>query len=257
MPPVKRMKARTPRVTRPSLDRTEPDRSWATLFGGKGQGAARVAAAQPAAPTNAVRRGVELGYQVIDEYVKQGRTFARVLSEPGAVPGVAGSLAGAAPADGGDLSVLTGRMMQYASELSSMWMEAVGRLAATAPLPGAGVTQAAASTPAAKMKAGAPASTAAGPAWRLVLEISSAGSTRCSVDLAPASLVRPLVVQGLRADKGKARITGVGVTRREDACEVLVRVDVPKKQAPGRYTGAIVDAEDSRLLGTLRLELTA
>src|SRR6478609_7917662 len=61
---------RPARPERPELPRAEPIRSWAGLFGPGGRsGSARSA-------VDSVQRGVEVGYRVIDEYMKQGASMA-------------------------------------------------------------------------------------------------------------------------------------------------------------------------------------
>src|SRR5438128_27418 len=57
------------RIRRPPLDRTEPIRAWSSLFG--------------AGPLNdVVTRSVELGYRVVDEYIRQGQKAAARFGSP-------------------------------------------------------------------------------------------------------------------------------------------------------------------------------
>ena len=75
------------RIKRPSLDRTAPVRNWSTLLNAAPSGDA---ASAGEAGTNsrgtsglgdAIARSVALGYQVVEEYVRQGEHAARRMSE--------------------------------------------------------------------------------------------------------------------------------------------------------------------------------
>src|SRR3954470_18479632 len=133
------------RIKRPPLPRTEPIRSWSTLFGAP---SASATSAPPfgipglpnipgiAGPPGmngaagvgpeAVRRGVEMGYRVVDEYMKQGASVANAFSNPNRSRS-ASSASGAEP----DLSKMTERMMQYASDFTSLWYDAMGMMMGT------------------------------------------------------------------------------------------------------------------------------
>jgi len=68
------------RVKRPPLERSRPIRSWSTLFGVPSVDATvKSSASGPAQQTDppqslndVVSRSVSLGYQVVDEYIRQG-----------------------------------------------------------------------------------------------------------------------------------------------------------------------------------------
>ncbi|MEO6601419.1 MAG: hypothetical protein ABIQ16_16200, partial [Polyangiaceae bacterium] len=83
------------RIKRPPLPRSEPIRSWSTLFGAPGEATGATANTPPfgipgmphipgipglnggaGLGPEAVRRGVEMGYRVVDEYMKQGASAA-------------------------------------------------------------------------------------------------------------------------------------------------------------------------------------
>jgi len=80
------------RITRPALERRKPLRTWSTLFNGSEAGTKAAAAARLVARPDlagvpdAVQKSVGLGYQVIEEYIKQGQAFAGLLSGPSSHP---------------------------------------------------------------------------------------------------------------------------------------------------------------------------
>ena len=124
---------RAERVARPQVGRTKPARNWQTLFGpppadeagAADEGSGRSKGGDAANP---IARGVELGYRVMDEYVKQG---ARVAGLRG------GGGARASEAGGAVLPQLTERMFQYASDFASVWLEAMGVMMRNGGGPGA------------------------------------------------------------------------------------------------------------------------
>src|SRR5438128_6977170 len=72
------------RVRRPEPDRTGPIRNWSALFGAPPARAPEDEGAAEARPTSlgeAVSRSVELGYRVVDEYVRQGQRAAQRLND--------------------------------------------------------------------------------------------------------------------------------------------------------------------------------
>ena len=88
------------RIRRPPLDRTEPIRAWSSLFG--------------AGPLNdVVTRSVELGYRVVDEYIRQGQKAAARFGSP--------SLGTETMAS--DMQDLGVRMVQYTSDVFGLWFE--------------------------------------------------------------------------------------------------------------------------------------
>src|SRR4029453_18205911 len=62
------------RVKRPRLDRTRPMRSWSTLLGVPA-GTNRTSPAPEGRPQagDVIARSVELGYRVVDDYIREGR----------------------------------------------------------------------------------------------------------------------------------------------------------------------------------------
>ncbi len=241
-----RSRKRSARVKRPELPRTEPLRSWSGIFGAD---AARAGAQSEQAPAgrsrsaDPVQRGVELGYRVIDEYMKQGAAVANAFGGPRAKH----------VASGDDLPKMTQRMMQYASDFTALWFDAMGLMMNAAErqsgpstgAPGSGAGKAGSASRASQRVA-----TGAGRS-RLVLEVRSPKAAEIIVAL-DEPLDGPLRVEPLRARSGSQKITEVSVEPRSDPAGPLkVRVHVPDRLRPDRYTGVILDAATGHPRGRL------
>lgn len=217
-PQTKRSKAtRAPRVQRPELERTAPVRSWSGIFGADAAAPAVKPAPQPPAATRrprtaqTVQRGVELGYRVMDEYLKQGAAVASAFGGP---------RRGQAPSSA-DLPKMTQRMMQYASDFTALWFDAMNMMMQTQSSqsqPGAAAQQA-----------------------RLVIELRASRP----VDVL-ATFDRPLTGEIVMEPAGKRDKIDIAIEPRTDPASPLkLRVHVPENTRPGRYTRAILDAQSS------------
>ncbi|HJQ84092.1 MAG TPA: hypothetical protein VKA21_08455 [Candidatus Binatia bacterium] len=215
------------RIRRPPLDRTEPIRAWSALFG--------------AGPLNdVVTRSVELGYRVVDEYIRQGQKAAARV----------GSRSFGAETMTSDVQDLSVRMVQYTSDVIGLWFEMMNVFMAggLARPNGNGATERpeAPSAP--------PAAAPAPEGVRVRVEIVSARPADVAVDLRPEAAGRPLAVHGLRAvDPTKPRLDGVEIAA--DADGVTVRVRVPDDAPPAVYNGLVVDEETSRPAGTVSVRI--
>jgi hypothetical protein len=215
----------------PELERTEPIRSWSTLFGqsssGGGQGFASA--------TDAVQRGVELGYRVIDDYVRQGAAVAGSFAN-GATP---------LPTAGQDLSLMTDRMLKYASDFASVWFDAMGLLIASRN--GASAGQSAGTVP--------PPRATGGHGTNLSLQVTAEVPVEVRLTLDSTQVPGSgLVIESLRDIKGRAVLDDISVDVPSDPTTPLqVKLTVPKRTTSGRYTGAILDATTKNPRGRLTL----
>jgi len=218
------------RIRRPPLDRTEPIRAWSSLFG--------------AGPLNdVVTRSVELGYRVVDEYIRQGQKAAARFGSP--------SLGTETMAS--DMQDLGVRMVQYTSDVFGLWFEMMNvMLAGGSPFrPGNGI---AAPPPPAEPPPPTRAAPADGGGARVRVEVASTRPAEVSVDLRPDAAGRRLVVHGLRAvDPAKPRLADVSIVA--DGDQVTVRVRVPPDVPAAVYNGLIVDEETSRPAGTVSVRI--
>ncbi len=247
------------RFKRPELDRSEPIRSMTALFGPPRNGAPpRAADAAGASPgKDGVSRGVDLGYRVIDEYMRQGQSLARTMWSPRLAQETLGS----------DPQQLAGRMYQYASDLAGAWLEYMQAMMAQVPAspppqPGAhavggfglgtnGKTpEAKPPPPPAEARVEAPT------APSVSVQVSSRRRTEVTVDLKPGSLDALLSVYDLRArDSALPRISGVAADVSKADHRVTLRIEVPDGQPPGVYTGVIVDEASNLARGTLMVRV--
>jgi hypothetical protein len=233
---------RDARVKRPRLPRTEPIRSWSTLFGAgrEAASAGAPAGAQPKA-ADPIGRGVEMGYRVIDEYVRQGAAVASTFMN-----------AGSRVAPGADLSQLAERMIRYATDFSSVWLEAMTMMAS-------GFSSVAPNGASAGER-GARSEASAGSTWgadlRLSLDLRSERPAEVSVSLEGSVPGELLEVEPLRARSGKAVLSNVSIELPgELGGTIRVKVHVPSGSKQERYTGAIVDTKSRKPRGRLTVVL--
>lgn len=248
MAPKRDREKSSERVQRPDLPRSEPIRSWSGLFGsGARPGSTRSA-------VDSVQRGVELGYRVIDEYVKQGASMAGSFTGPTAsrIPG--------AP----DLSEMTERMVKYASDFTSLWFDTMGQVmtaASNGSAPNGSPSRSTPSpTPAAHEAKAPPVSRTGEPTpLRLTLHVRSRATV--DVDLAlddGAQVGTALRVEPLRRRGSERAITTVSIAPPPaEGGPLRVSIDVPDDTPSGRYTAAVVDEASGQPHGRLTVVVSA
>jgi hypothetical protein len=190
---------------------------------------------------------VELGYRVIDEYIRQGSSMAASFTSP----------RGAQAPSLQDLPQMTERMLRYAADMSSLWFDAMnmmvsnlGAQAGAQPSNGGAAPAAAGPSEPAARASGSPA------AARVVLDVRSpehAAEVIVALDeAAPEAVVEELRnVSGL--DQGA--IGGVSLATGADGA-TRVRVRVPKGLDAGRYSGAVLAAATRRPIGRITVVLS-
>jgi hypothetical protein len=213
------------RITRPPLPRREPRRSWSDAAGGSGTG-------------DIVSRAVDLGYRVVDEYIRQGQRAAEQL----------GARAPVADAMGQDMQELAVRMAQYTSDAFTLWLQFFNAtLGANGQRP---------APPAMPRGWESVATTAERGALRVRLDVTGPGGVEVTLDLAPEAHGRTLSVQALRAaDPAKPRLNDVRLVAAEGEGPATLVVRVPDEQPPDLYSGIVVDAETGRLAGTVAIRV--
>jgi hypothetical protein len=243
----------------PRLKRTAPVRHWNGLFGPPPDAPSSDGGAPPSTdprpPASGVARGVEMGYRVIDEYMRQGEAFARSNGSSRS--------AGGPPLM--DPRKLTERMVEYASDLASTWLEFVQ--ATMPPASKTPVAQPARTDPggfdiglgpshggnAEPSRVATPATAAP---WRTSIEIASKRRAEVTLDLEPDDDGAPLCAHDLRArDPEIPRIPGVTVVASGSDRRVLVRIHVPDDQPAATYTGVIVEDASNLPKGTLTVRI--
>ena len=247
------------RPKRPSPERTQPIRSWSTLFavpsadGGDPDPppAAPAPESRGAGLSDVVSRSVDLGYRVIDEYIRQGQNAARRLNDRSY----------GTQAMTGDLQELGMRMTQYASDFAAVWLEFV-QLAATKNGAAGGADSAAQSPAATPGDAVVAAATGSAPdaepgeRTRVRIEVQATQPTEVSVDILPSATRLPLLVHALRAIEPDApRIAEVAFEAGSDDDPPRLRIRVPPGHPPGVYSGLIIDPHTSRPAGSVSVRI--
>jgi hypothetical protein len=249
------------RVKRPKLERDRPRREWSTLFGADAAKTSRSAATNGAGPgpeRNVVSDTVELGYRVIEDYLRQGQQAAQAFGPTS----WGGGSSGPGPANGSpdDMQQMAQRVMQYGWDFAGLWFEMWTRMAGangwsapTSPLGNPFVPPA---TP-------APTPSVSGDALEVStrravpvsVSVDSPLPTTTSVEIEPGDHAA-LVVQALRPEgKDGSAIRDVSIERDDGGWQIGVVVEAG--QRPGAYRGAIVDAATNLPRGSLLLKVQA
>lgn len=225
------------RQKRPQLPRSEPLRNWSTLFGGPGPNGSRTATAPSA--TDSVRGGVELGYRVIDEYVRQGAAVAGGFANAEGPKGLPGQ----------DLGQMTERMLKYASDFASLWFDVMGMMVSTR------------NGTAANEQVGVNGASSAARTTSETRSVAIHVRATQPVDVlltvdTTLSAGASLSVENLRARTGSISLDDVAIeSPTETAGPLRVSLDVPKGTPKGRYTGVILDAASSNPTGRLTVTI--
>jgi hypothetical protein len=221
------------RIKRPALDRTEPIRNWSTLLGGAGAGGDL---------GDVVARSVDLGYRVVDEYIRQGQKAAERLN--GRAPLAPDSMAS-------DLQDAAARMTQYASDFVRVWFEFMGAAMAS----NVGLATA---SPAPPQNGAAAQPVAAAPErTRVHIEVASRRPVEVALDLRPGAAHALLVAHALRSvDPDSPPLTEATFVDGDDG-SVRLRVRVPDEHPPGIYNGLVLDQHSNRPVGTLSVRVAA
>ena len=242
------------RVKRPKLERRDPIRSWSTLFGlsgPSGDDAGNGAASGSGALQDVLARSVDLGYRVIDEYIRRGQQAAQRLNNQ--------SYSSTAAA--GEVQDLSLRMAQYASDFTAVWFDMLQAVAGAAARPPTNPSYSMRPSPTAATAAApatTPASSEADDHARVRIEVVAARPTEVSLDLRPQAATRSLIVHALRAvDPEMPRLTDVTLRAGSAEEPAVLRLCVPGDQPPGVYNALIIDEETSRPVGTLSVRIIA
>ena len=248
------------RLKRPKPERTQPIRSWSTLFGVPSN--SRDAASDPKPATGSdgaaslqdvMGRSVDLGYRVVEEYIRRGQQAAQRVNDQSY----------GAQAMTNDFQEVSVRMAQYASDFATIWFEMLQTVMGGAarspqnlgfgawPIPTPAPTQRAPTT------APTPPEGDISGHTRVKIEIMSSRPTEVSLDLRPQAAARPVIVHALRAvDPDKPRLTDVTLQAGTADTPASLRIRVADDHPVGVYNGLIIDEESSRPVGTLSVRIS-
>lgn len=214
-------------------------------------------------PMETVDRGVQMAYQVVEDYIEQGRRVARKINNQTYGPREMTD----------DFQSLTERMMRDSSRFLSLWFEllattlGMGWRGWETAWPGMGGRQPSAppqrETPREREKErqgqrerGTEPSAVEGRA-AVTLEIRSSHLTRVDVDLAPDARGAELRPTPLQPDSGdgppleEVEFEPVGPDR-----PPVLRLAVPPDQPAGHYHGVLLDPTSHQVRGTLTVHLS-
>ena len=247
MPPIER-------ITRPIPERTGSIRSWSALLGAAAARSGDAGTPGGATLGGVVSRSVEVGYRVVDEYLRHGQRVAERLGDRSLTPGTMVQ----------DFQELTARMARYASDLMDVWFQlielaAAGRGAPHRPSGDRGA-------PADPAPPRAPEPPAAGSTGRdshdgeggtrVSVQIASLQPAEVTLDLRPGSTGLPLIVHALRAaEPDKPRLTEIALEPASEDGVRRLRIRIPPEQPPGVYNGLVIDERTSRPAGTLSVRV--
>lgn len=251
-----------PRIKRPRLKREGPIRSWPSAMGADGpapppSGSSRPQQGVAGDSQDPIRRGVVMGGQVVDEWMKQGQQFARLLGAP--------------PLGGTGWPDASGRMMRAASDFMAAWLTSFGApmQPGTAPWNGAHWPPAGNGTAAPGNGAGEAAGSHDGVAGdavqgtrpgsvlsnsRVTLDVTSRRPVEISVVLQCHGLAK-LRVLDLRPDEGDAPRIRAPQLEPSDGEGWRLRISVPADQPPGAYHATIIDDDADFAVGSLTVKV--
>jgi hypothetical protein len=291
-------------IRRPALPRAQPIRNFAGVFGAapRSAHASKAGAEKPrsekprsdssradkgptgqgkrkkpmSAPAATVARGVNAGYRVIEEYLRQGQEFARSLWPASGGGARAAHNGGTAEAP----MNMTERLVRSASDLAALFSEFLqtfslpGILPApgSTPIPDFGIGRNTGAAPPAteagrtgarrtgSADAAGVSAPAADAATTISIDLRSRRRTTVTAFVQPGGWSGGLVVHDLRppngaGQAGSARLTGVTATAADR--RVVIAVDIPDTLAAGTYSGLIVDADSNLPRGTLSIQVFA
>jgi hypothetical protein len=235
----------TSRIQTPRPERVEPLRTFGTLLGRTPSSADQTGSDH--APLSQVERGVRAGYEVIAEYLNEGRSSARTFadSEPQA----------SVPAS---LEQLTERMFQHASDLGSVWMDLLRTLnrrqndASAEPL--AGFSTNGARGGVASDQAPGEASSPSHGVGELPVSVIVSSPLPVQVDVrlhgAPPAAFGVAVHAPRRAGDDRV-LRGVTLEWRPAENRLVTCLSLEAEVEPGTYTGVLVARESNVPFGTL------
>ncbi len=227
------------RLHRPDLERSEPKRNSATYFRDPTAGVNDLGQSDGnGAPEDVVAYGVRLGYQVIEEQIREGQRLAQRL-RPSTATGL------------DDLGPLVGRVLHLYQDLGSLCFDAVEALARS-PATRLGLSRAGE----AKQEKSHETGTSTGTVYGI--EVVSPFRTQVTLKLSEgARNVVPRAHALYASDPNIRPLTGVSFKISPESLVPTLLVEIADAQCPATYTGVVVDALTNEPCGTLSIRLSA
>ncbi|MDJ0850340.1 MAG: hypothetical protein QNK04_18370 [Myxococcota bacterium] len=235
------------RIRRPKPERKDPIRGGTfSLFGAPESAGPEEPGATEESAADPVARAVDIGYRVVDDYLRQGQKAARLMAKKSYGP----------EALANDVQELTAGLMQYGAELMDLWMQLLGQAATGQAKRPSGEAGAGGKAPGPSTEGSPPAPprpdvesrpTGSRPVSRVALAVQSPHSTEVDVEL-DARAGQALIVQELQNPKGGPPIRGATLEGGERPRLHLV---VAPDQPVGTYCGLVLDAATSLPVGNV------
>jgi hypothetical protein len=247
------------RLRREDPVRTDPIRDWATLYRRSDSWGTHDSATdqEPAkdrvqddSPNDMVTRGVELGYRVVEEHIRQGQRVAQQINNRSYSLGKVGN----------DVQELAERIFRDSTDLLSLWFGMVNSLVGNPDLVRS-FSRSWQPRPESQNNGTSTngVSPNPGPTNRgaiVSIEIVSHSPVHVTLDLYPQSEGLSLVTDGLRArDPQKPPLTDISFEPSSDKARSSLRIRVPEGQPPDVYTGVVVERNTGLPRGTLSVRI--
>jgi hypothetical protein len=240
------------------LERSTPIRSWNGLVRAPVSPGAG-GSAEPGGTDrvdDVIVRSVELGYRVIDEYVKRGQAAAQRMQH-----GAYGANDMARDAQG-----IAGQLVRSATDLAGAWAEFFalanrdGNHSGNGQAPphanGASAPNGHAASTAGVPPAPAPMAASAAAPWRVRLRVRATRPVETDLHLCLVPSDHPLVVHALRAEDGTGpRLDEVGVEAADGVATIVVAI--PDAHPAGTYAASVFDDATNLPVGTITVVLSA
>ena len=184
--------------------------------------------------------GVNLGYKIIDEQIRQGKRVAEALRNRRRFGGEKGG-------GDGEINALVSRLMGLTKDMGSLCFDSL-EMALRSPLSLAG------------RGGGGQQGEPPPPAFaesKLSIEIASARRAQVTLDLPPRPPYTPLVHALHAANPAFPPLAAVRFELRPGSATPVLVVEIPDGQPPSTYTGVVVEQETNEPVGTLVIRVLA
>lgn len=209
-----------------------------------------------------VAYGVALGYQVVEEHIRQGYRAAHTLRNGTDAQQHAHRNSSKQPntnQSGADLGDFLTRAVHLYQDAGSLVLDVVEQVAQNPRLQSAlsFVRSDDAFSQANAADAGAVGATAGGQGQRIGVELITARPAQARAELHGASASFTPMLDELRApDKHTPPLTGIQILPDTSGNGIMLQVKVPDEQPAGIYSGLILDAASGEPRGTLCVRLS-
>jgi len=237
------------RIRRPTLDRTQPYRTFARVWGAstRSSQASEEEREDSAASENDaegdgeggfIEDGVRAAYTVLDAYLRHGRRVARKI----------GRVSWPTMMSDRRLRQRQARILQLASELTANYFDLLGFVTESL-LSGYGSDRESQDP-----RYAAEATDDRAPSMSVVYDIASVRPAVVQLEFQPGKATSRITSHGLRSlDQGCPPIHAAFEARGQHG--VVVKVRVPTDQPPGLYNAILLDSDTGRIVGSMSLEL--